>query len=102
MGLGPPTQQRAPKANSGGTGGPPITPARDPPRDKSQDREAKEGAPQPQQRAQTARGQDGAGDKLRATTASEATQDCEEDPPERQCALPAHGMPKREGGDSSS
>ena len=57
-----------------------------------------EGAPQPQQRAQTARGREGAGDGPRAPTAHRPSLDKGRDPPVWQCALPVHGMPKQEKG----
>ena len=93
---------RAHGAQRGHEGGPPITLAQDTPArpGRAQDREAKEGALQTQQCAQTARRQEEAGYILHAPTARGLDQESEGDPPKWKRALPAHGMPERGEGDS--
>ena len=64
MGGGPPTQQRTPTARSGGMRGETRSHQHGtPPHEWAQAEEAEEGASQPQQRTQTARGKEGAGDR---------------------------------------
>ena len=95
----PPPISARPTLRSGGTGVIPNNTLTGPPCDRDQD---DEGPPQTQQRAQTARGQEGSGDGLRMPMAHGPSPEEGGEPPERQRALPAHGMPEQEEGNPLS